>query len=320
MHKQTPHQTFVSQMENKSKQNINPFAPGTLWPIVVDRTKQAIQSGALLPIETEQLIIEQYGVNFIVRRVSSLKRKNEAKKKTAKTNKAPANPFLPYEKDLFVTDISDTHVCLFNKFNVLDYHLLIVTREFGDQETLITLRDFEALWKCMAEFDSLGFYNGGEVAGASQRHKHLQIVPLPLTPDEPQVPIDTLINQLDNRTSINPIPEFQFSHAFARLPDSITTDPQLAAELTVGYYHAMLKALGIPGKTSSGRIIQSCPYNLLVTRRWMLLVPRAKEFFDSISVNGLGFAGSFFIRNEQQLQTIKDAGPVTVLRNVACKS
>ena len=32
----------------------------------------------------------------------------------------------------------------------------------------------------LAEFDGLGFYNGGETAGASQPHKHLQIVPLPL--------------------------------------------------------------------------------------------------------------------------------------------
>ncbi|NIO40609.1 MAG: phosphorylase, partial [Burkholderiales bacterium] len=38
------------------------------------------------------------------------------------------NPFLPYGKDLFVSDISETHLALLNKFNVIDYHLLIVTR------------------------------------------------------------------------------------------------------------------------------------------------------------------------------------------------
>ena len=40
------------------------------------------------------------------------------------------NPFLPYDPDLVVADISDTHVALLNKFNVIDHHLLIVTRCF----------------------------------------------------------------------------------------------------------------------------------------------------------------------------------------------
>ena len=120
---------------------------------------------------------------------------------------------------------------------------------------------------------------------------------------------------------INSIPEFQFTHALIRLPNGIATNPQTAAEMTFDHYHTMLRALDIPGETASdGQVKQSYPYNLLVTRRWMLLVPRSKEFFASISVNGLGFAGSLFVRNEQQLQTVKDAGPITVLSSVACKS
>ena len=100
------------------------------------------------------------------------------------------NPFLPYDADLWVTDISQTHICLLNKFNVIENHILVVTRVFEDQESLLTAEDFEAMWICMAEFDGLAFYNSGPIAGASQQHKHLQIVPLPLAPKGLMGPIE----------------------------------------------------------------------------------------------------------------------------------
>ena len=50
---------------------------------------------------------------------------------------------------------------------------------------------------------------------------------------------------------------------------------------------------------------QSAPYNLLATRRWMLLVPRSRDCFDSVPVNALGFAGSLFVRDEAQMQAAK---------------
>ena len=59
------------------------------------------------------------------------------------------------------------------------------------------------------------------------------------------------------------------------------------------------------------------PYNLLVTRDWMLLVPRSKEHFDTISVNALGFAGSLLVRNETELETVRERGPFEVLRHVS---
>jgi ATP adenylyltransferase len=49
----------------------------------------------------------------------------------------------------------------------------------------------------------------------------------------------------------------------------------------------------------------------------MLIVRRSQEDFEGISVNGLGFAGTFFVRNEGQLEKLKNMGPVRVLREVA---
>ncbi len=61
----------------------------------------------------------------------------------------------------------------------------------------------------------------------------------------------------------------------------------------------------------------SAPYNLLITRRWMLLVPRTREFFAGISVNALGFAGSLFVRDKKQLAAAISHGPLRVLREVS---
>jgi ATP adenylyltransferase len=62
---------------------------------------------------------------------------------------------------------------------------------------------------------------------------------------------------------------------------------------------------------------QRGPYNLLVTRRWMLLVPRTREHFGSISVNALGFAGSLFVRDDAEMDALRAEGPMGVLRAVA---
>jgi ATP adenylyltransferase len=58
-------------------------------------------------------------------------------------------------------------------------------------------------------------------------------------------------------------------------------------------------------------------YNLLVTRTWMMIVPRSQESFESISVNSLGFAGTLLVRNADQLEQIKAAGPLNVISAVA---
>ena len=71
-------------------------------------------------------------------------------------------------------------------------------------------------------------------------------------------------------------------------------------------------------KGSPGGSGQLPPYNLLVTPEWMLLIPRSREAFDGVSVNALGFAGALMVRDQLQLQQIEGAGPLSILRQVAC--
>lgn len=290
----------------------------TLWKSIVTTTERALASGALLPAPTEYAFLEDGGIRFFVRVLAGLQRKDEARKKqeSAAAQEKPGNPFLPPEKDLTVADISDTHIAILNKFNVVDHHLLIVTRRFEDQEMLLTAHDFEALWTCMSEFNCLGFYNGGREAGASQQHKHLQIVPLPLAPEGLSVPIEPLLARAE-RNDTGTIPAFPFLHAFQRLDPELVKSPNLAAKKTFKLYSTMINNVGMTPPAADGETRQTLPYCFLVTREWMLLVPRSKEFVEDISINSLAFAGSFFVRSEEQLERLKSFGPLKALRSVA---
>jgi len=286
--------------------------PGTLWPAIAQRTVHALQTGALCPIETIPSSIEDGGVRFLVRQVSSLARKD----KVRQTGGAGGNPFLPYDPDLFVADISDTHVALLNKFNVIEHHLLIVTRCFEPQESLLSPADFAALLVCMAEFQSLGFYNGGAAAGASQPHKHLQIVPLPFAEDGPAFPTAPLLGSAQITGNIGIVPGLAFAHVFAPL-DMFAAPVHETARIACERYRALLDAAGVQAVDADGGLRQSAPYNLLVTSAGLLLVPRSRELVEGISVNALGFAGSLFVRDEAQMRVVERIGPMNLLRQAS---
>lgn len=283
----------------------------SLGAAIAQRSEHALRCGALLPIATKRTVIEDGGVRFVVREVSSLARK-EAATRAPHTPHA-ADPFLPYEPDLFVADLSSTHVALLNKYNVIAHHLLIVTRRFEPQQALLDQTDFAALCTALHAIDGLGFYNSGPEAGASQTHKHLQVAPLPLDESTATVPVEALFDSARFVGGIGTVPGLHFRHAFARLD---LAGEDAAARMT-GCYRALLDAAGIGSRDVQGVAHQAMPYNLLVTRRWMLVVPRAAERVEGISVNALGFAGSLFVRDAAQREVLAQIGPMAALARVA---
>ncbi|MET0052102.1 MAG: Ap4A phosphorylase II [Candidatus Thiodiazotropha sp.] len=294
------------------------FTPGRLWQMLTERTRQAKASGHLHSIETNACPVSENGIEFVVRVAANLKRKAEDKKKRA----ADFNPFLPPEPELTVCELSDTHRAVLNKFNVVDHHLLIVTRAFEDQERLLTQADFEALWQCLGEYPSLGFYNGGAAAGASQKHKHLQLVPLPLYPNSAgnaaPYPFASLLEIDAPPLQMMTLMQWPFLHRWCGIPaDWSDAAPATAARNSLRIYLEMLADCGIESVFREGGTWQSAPYNLLMTRHWMLLVPRSREFSQGISVNALGYLGSLFVTDPEALQRLSDIGPLRLLDEVS---
>ena len=81
-------------------------------------------------------------------------------------------------------------------------------------------------------------------------------------------------------------------------------------------YAALLTAMDMTEPSRNESRHHSEPYCLLLTRDWMLLVPRSREHFEDISFNSLAFAGSLFVRDESQLERLKTVGPMQALRQV----
>jgi sulfate adenylyltransferase (ADP) / ATP adenylyltransferase len=265
------------------------------WQAILSQTETALACGALRSFETRQSVIEDGGMRFILQHAANLARKEQAsklaEKSAADTTAAWRDPFSPCEAALRVGDIGERHFLLLNKFNVLAHHLLIVTTQFEPQESLLNEDDFAALFACLNEFDGLGFYNGGTVAGSSQPHKHLQIVPL--APDGHSLPIDSLI-EAARADGVFSVPQLPFAHAATWLGNHNAQDR----------YSSLLDAISVK---------ESAPYNLLVTRRWMFAVPRALSHIEGVAVNALGFAGSLFVRDDAQRAVVESLGPMKLL-------
>jgi len=295
--------------------------PGTLWSKTVQTTKKARQSGALKSIETEYHLVEQQDISFIVRTLANIARKEQAgqqqRQQEKKTGKK-INPFLPYEQELFVGNLSDSHLCLLNKFNVVDRHLLIVTRAFEPQTDLLNLADFQALSYCLQEIDGLAFFNGGKTAGASQSHKHLQLIPLPFLADVVHDPLEKAIAKITFKDDLGKLNCFPFRHGIARLNFEDNSPQAIAnfADSILQKYRALLDYVGL--EVSKDTQIQPEAYNFLATRNWMMVVPRSQESFQNISINSLGFAGSLFVRDRSALSLLKEITPLKLLTEVAC--
>jgi ATP adenylyltransferase len=271
----------------------------TLLARARERSASAAARGALVGIAADVEEIEDAGIRFALRVAHQLERKLGA---GAAAGRAGRDPFLPYDPALFVADLSATHVLLLAKFHVLPLQLLIVTRAFEPQESPLAPADFAALAACLAEVDGLAFYNSGPVAGASQPHRHLQLVPGPVGTRAERTPLDAIVAASGLRSRPGAVAALPFRHAAARVDW-----PWGAA--AAGRLHALYRELlAVAG--------EGAPYNLLATRDWMLLVPRSRERFESISVNALGFAGALLAPSREAAARVRAVGPAAVLRAV----
>lgn len=247
-----------------------------------DRIRRAAahaeRCGALVPLATAVAEVVEDGERFEVRVLERLPHKDAVRRTQ---DREGHDPFLPHDPDLFVADVSATHFCLLNKYPILDDHVLLVTRAFAPQTDPLDADDFAALAWCLAQQDGVGFYNAGPEAGASQPHKHLQFVP-----GDRWRPVRNL------------------GVASGELAVPAPTDP----EALLAAYRRLRGELGFERRER--------PYNLLLTRQWMLLVPRTRAECEGIPVNALAFAGAMLARDRAQLARLRELGPRAVLRAV----
>lgn len=281
---------------------VNAALQGRLWAAVAEASRRALASGALQPIEAEIYRLQDGGLPFTARVAVNLRRKHAQDRQQG----TDFNPFLAPEPELTLGAVGPSHLAVLNKFNVLERHLLLVSRDYRPQDAALDPADHAVLARVLEAGPALAFYNGGRSAGASQGHRHLQLLPADL--GQGGLPFQPLFDAAVNGT--RRLPGLPLRHWFTRLPR------QPDAHVLAAAYEAGLAACGIACPGRAGERWPDTPYNLLLTAEWMLLVPRRAEQAAGISLNSLAFVGSLFVPDRQRLQTLRAAGPRQLLQQV----
>lgn len=277
------------------------------WTVALAAARaRALSAGALVPIAVEGEIVVDNGVEFRVEWISSLAMKDMAAIPRVGDKAKDFNPFLPYDENLFVTEVSDTHVAILNKFPSWDGHFLLITRAFVEQELPLDIADADALARALSGVDGYAFYNSGGAAGASQRHRHLQIIPGFVTPIAELLPADIPLHVM------SAAPRLPYRHAYCRLD------------------RAKFERGGADGAFLHGLITEACrtagldptaktmaPYNLMASRDWLIVTPRATETVDGLSLSALSYSGLIGLRTPDQIETVRRIGPFSMLEQAA---
>ncbi len=279
--------------------------PERYWRSALDRSVAATASGSLIPLHTEQLT-GQLASPFVLRRLLS---------RTPKHLRAAGpkvNPFLPWEMDLQVALLGDSHVLLLNKFPVQAGHLLVISARWQPQAGWLEPADWLAVAQVGADTGGLWFFNSCAAAGASQPHRHLQL--LPRSAGEESCPLAPgLRAQLDGQAE-----GWSWRYCLSRRPSAAGQPPippaQAAVELHELYLeHARRLGLGDPRVTAQPRH----PYNLLFDDQWLMTVRREREHGAGFSLNALGFAGYLLATDHADLDWLREHGPWQLLASVA---
>ena len=264
-------------------------------------TVAATASGALVPLDTSLThLMGEGGSRFELRHLLS------ATPKHLRASGPKPNPFLPWDQRLEVDRIGDSHVVILNKYPVQTSHMLLITQDWQPQTGWLSMEDWQSLARIDATTTGLWFFNSGPAAGASQPHRHLQL--LPRAAGERICARDGWFRRCAQDATTSVQDPLLRSSRVAAISSTLT------GKTLQDLYLALAQDLGL-GHPST----DDCPrgaYNLLLSREWMAIVRRRREGIRGFSVNALGFAGSLLSTEASDRQWIQDSGPEALLQAV----
>ncbi len=280
----------------------------TYWNKALQQSERALKSGALVPLSTslEHLYYSPEN-NFELRTLASRLPKH------LKSEGPKPNPFQPWDAQLEVARLDPDHAVILNKYPVQRGHMLLITANWAAQDDWLRLADWRAFVQVDQDTSGLWFFNSGPIAGASQPHRHLQL--LPRNKGEISCPRELWFQQrLKSPETNKPFsdPLLNGSSVVSRLNHSQDPDQQ-AQDLYTGYL-SLSKQLGIGHPSQDQR--PKYFYNLLLTPQWMAMVRRRKEGAAGFSINALGFAGYLLATTNADLNWLRTQGPEALLREV----
>ncbi|WP_157236981.1 hypothetical protein [Endozoicomonas elysicola] len=273
----------------------------SLWSVVKATSNQAIAAGSVNKEDGEIHLHKDHQLPFYFKVVTGLANKPHCENLDLAVYKT-IDPFIQANADILVGYLGTHHQILLSRFNVVEYHLVIATREFEQQGQPLSQADLAAMWLLLSQQRGLAIYNGGVNAGCSQQHKHMQFIP---TTDFKHILIDGLINQQKSYLTPLHIKQLPFQHLIVQLTG------QESIEKIENIYHSMLNKLELYGKNS-----QDVSHNTLLSNQWLLIVPRSAAIFSDVHINAFAIAGLFFLKNTEVMENMISAGPINILRSI----
>lgn len=221
----------------------------------------------------------------------------------------PGSDIARGDDDVLIQTVNDTHLLVFNKFCTSRPELLLLTADsYRRQHEQLLLEDLQAAWTVLSGTSHCHYvlYNCTSKAGGSREHKHMHVIPKPpilsttkggfrLFPDsKPPVPLETI----------------PFVHFIQYFRDSSREQAVDGHDLLNAYSTLLARtreALYIPDDDPI------CPHNVILTKDWIISIPRQTNDFHGISANGAGMMGSVKLMSHAQVDDWKAVGPAKVL-------
>ena len=267
------------------------------WEKALQKTEISINSKSLFPLKTIDITKNLYkGNDFVIRKLDISK----FKKNTLIGPKN--NPFKPWDKILEIDSIGNYHHLILNKYPVQLGHILLITNEWKEQNGWMDFKDWDAIKKVNNDTTGLWFFNSGPLAGASQPHRHIQL--LRRETSELSCPREKWILNFskcnDNKKLCEKIIIKKFSKS-------------LNEENIYKIYLELANKISLGDPTIDKK--PRYPYNLIFTNNWMAIVKRRTDNLYGISINALGFAGYILVTEKSNIKYLKKNGPEKLLEN-----
>ncbi|ROT36195.1 ATP adenylyltransferase [Sodiomyces alkalinus F11] len=266
--------------------------------------------------------------------------------RTNPSPESPHKPFNPFENPengpLFITDLPPSHNLVLNKFAVVPEHFILATKKFKPQTHLLEPDDLEAAYACINAYHEKGaegqlyvFFNSGPHSGASQPHRHLQLLPVARMKDGLEDPTawDVLANRLVGGRTV----ETPFRTFAGAISAGMTGEELHAIYLTL--YRQAVEAMrdhSLPGTEINESVTAKVDgepaqisYNMAMTRNALVICPRRAEgativssngdLVGTLSLNGTVLAGTALVKSQAEWDTIRNDGNGRVLLDVLGK-
>lgn len=331
--------------------------PANLPELVRTKFNTAKTNGDVNFYPTQVAVLKIGSVPFQLRFSPSLANKPKGPPPASDGPGNKAKPFNPFEDPpptALISELQPGHRLVLNKFAIVPEHFLLITRAFKQQTHLLGADDLAAAHACARAYHEDGgqelfvFFNSGEHSGASQPHRHLQLLPadkmregLAGAGGEGEgwsVLADRLTTPRGDGGAADEGSVVRAELPLATFAERIAGDvePEALRAAYVRLYRRACAAAGLEeselGDLAGDDVPAKISYNLGMTRTSLVICPRVAEGdvvrsrdgkeVGRLALNGTVLAGTALVKSEAEWDALRaDPGQLRdVLGKIGCGS